>query len=194
VSHKIFGEDSRRKISKWKRRIETSVGMSVLPIRFICWIYQNCQFYRGRVGKPDKDSLDRPRAVTGLTNARHRSDRVRPTSTRGATVNGIHFLPLSFSLLYHFTRVTPPPNREEPPLLHSCTSLSPMEIWRFNKGKDSRLEAKGSSKAPLHFPLRVHWIQLEFFSPKVFKSSFCSIFLLGAKIWISLGRTSSEII
>jgi hypothetical protein len=36
VSHKIFGEDSRKKISKWKRRIGTSEGMSVLPIRFLC--------------------------------------------------------------------------------------------------------------------------------------------------------------
>jgi hypothetical protein len=37
------------------------------------------------------------------------------------------FTPL-LSLLYHFTMVTPPPNREELPLFHSSTSLSPMEI------------------------------------------------------------------
>jgi hypothetical protein len=67
-----------------------------------------------------------------------------------------------------------------------------MEIWRFNQGKASRLEAKGSPKAPLHFPLRVLWIQLEFLSPKVFKSSFYPISSHGAKIWISFGRTSSE--
>jgi hypothetical protein len=57
-----------------------------------------------------------------------------------------------------------------------------MEIGRFNQGKGSRLEAKGSPKAPLHFPLQVLWIQLEFLSPKVFKSSFCPISLHGAKI------------
>jgi hypothetical protein len=68
-----------------------------------------------------------------------------------------------------------------------------MEIWRFNQGKASRLEAKGSLKAPLHFPLRVLWIQLEFLSAKVFKASFCPISSHGAKIWISFGRTSSEI-
>jgi hypothetical protein len=68
-----------------------------------------------------------------------------------------------------------------------------MKVWRINQGKGSRLEAKGSLKAPLHFPLRVRWIQLKFPSPKVFKSSFCQISLHGAKIWISFGRTSSEI-
>jgi hypothetical protein len=97
----------------------------------------------------------------------------RPTSTCGATVKGIHFLPLSFSLLFHFTS-TSVPNRGATP---SFFSLSPpsksMEVWRFNQEKGSRLEAKGSPKAPLHFPIRVHWIQLEFLSPKVFKSSFC---------------------
>jgi hypothetical protein len=68
-----------------------------------------------------------------------------------------------------------------------------MEFWRFNQGKGSRLEAKGSPKIPLHIPLQVLWIHLKFFSPKVFKYSFFPISLHGAKIWISLGRTSSEI-
>jgi hypothetical protein len=41
-------------------------------------------------------------------------------------------------------------------------------------------------------PLRVLWIPLKFFSPKVFKSSFCPISLLCAKIWISFGISSPE--
>jgi hypothetical protein len=36
MSYKIFGEDVRRKISKWKRKNGTSEGMSVLPIRALC--------------------------------------------------------------------------------------------------------------------------------------------------------------
>jgi hypothetical protein len=68
-----------------------------------------------------------------------------------------------------------------------------MVVWRLNQGKASRLEAKGSPKAPLHFPPRVSWIQLEFHSPKVFKPFFCPISSHGAKFWISFGRTSSEI-
>jgi hypothetical protein len=82
---------------------------------------------------------------------------------------------------------------EHPPFFSLSPLSKSMEVWRFNQGKALRLEAKGSPKAPLHFPLRVLWIQLEFFSPKVFKSSFCPISLHGAKIWISFGRTSSEI-
>jgi hypothetical protein len=34
--YKIFGEDLRRKISKRKKRIGTSEGMSVLPIWLLC--------------------------------------------------------------------------------------------------------------------------------------------------------------
>jgi hypothetical protein len=82
---------------------------------------------------------------------------------------------------------------EHPPFFSLSPLSKSIEVWRFNQGKASRLEAKGSPKAPLHFPLRVLWIQLEFFSPKVFKSFFCPISLHGANIWIAFGRTSSEI-
>jgi hypothetical protein len=105
--------------------------------------------------------------------------------------NQLFYLLPSLSSLIH--QHSPPSKTVNTPSPLSSTSLSPMEIWRFNQGKGSRLEAKGSSKAPLHIPLQVIWIQLEFFSPKVFKSSFCPISLHGAKIWISFGRTSSEI-
>jgi hypothetical protein len=186
MSYKVFGEDLRSKISKRKKRIGTFQGMSVLPIWLLCWIYQNRRFYRGWVGKTDKDSLVRPRAVTGLTG----DARLQPV---GPQQKESTFLPLSFSLLYHFTTITHP-NRGAPPPFFSLLPLSKyMEVWRFNQGKASILEAKGSPKANLHFPLRVFWIQLEFFFPKVFKSSFCPISLHGAKIWISFGRTSSEI-
>jgi hypothetical protein len=36
MSYKIFGEDLRSQISKRKRRIGTSEGMSVLPIWLLC--------------------------------------------------------------------------------------------------------------------------------------------------------------
>jgi hypothetical protein len=166
--------------------------MSVLPIWLLCWIYQNRRFYRGWVGKSDKDSLARPRVVTGLTGARHRSDRWRPTSTRGPnSENILTFTPLFSPPLFTSIHLI---QTMEAPLFSSLSPLStPMEIWSFNQRKDSRLEAKGYPKAPLHFPLQVLLIQLKFLSPKVFKSSFCPISLHGAKIWISIGRASSEI-
>jgi hypothetical protein len=83
-----------------------------------------------------------------------------------------------------FTRSHPFQTVEAPPFFPLSPLLKSMEIWSFKQGKASRLEAKGSLKAPLHNPPRVLWIPLEFFSPKVFKSSFCPIYLHGAKIWI----------
>jgi hypothetical protein len=172
-------------MSNWKWRIGTSEARSVLPICPLCWIYQIWRYYRGRVRKNAKGSLARPRAVTGLT----AGARLQPV---GQQWKESTLLPPPFSLLPYSPAFTPSKTVNTPSPL-SSTSLSPMEIWRFNQGKVSWLEAKGSSKAPLHIPLQVIWIQLEFFSPKVFKSSFCPISLHGAKIWISFGRTSSEI-
>jgi hypothetical protein len=91
------------------------------------------------------------------------------------------FYPLpSVSSIIH--QDSPLPNRGSPSLSLLSPLSKPMEILRFNQEKTSRLEAKGSPKAPLHFPLRVLWIPLNFFSPKVFKSSFCPISLIRAKI------------
>jgi hypothetical protein len=178
-------------ILEW--RIGTSEARSVLPIWFLCWNYQNRRYYRARVGKTAKGSLARPRAVTDLTGARHRSDRWRPTSTHGPTMKSI----LSFSpfLLSPplFTRSHPFQNRETHPSPLSFTSPYPHGDLKFQPRKGSRLEAKGSPKTPLHIPLQALWIHLKFFSPKVFKSSSCPISLHGAKIWISLGRTSPRI-
>jgi hypothetical protein len=124
VSHKIFGENLRSKISNWKWRIGTFEARSILPICPLCWIYQNRRYYRGRVGKTAKGSLARPRAVTGLTGARHRSNRWRPTSTRGSIVKISSFLPLLLLSPPLFTRSHPFPNRGGPSLLPSFTSLN----------------------------------------------------------------------
>jgi hypothetical protein len=192
VSYKIPEEVFRGVYTKLERRIGTSKARSVLPIWFLYWNYQNHRYYQAWVRKIAKGSLARPRAVTGLTGGRHQSDWWRSTTNRGPTVNRIYFLPSSFSLLYHSLAFIPIQNRESLPSSLFPPHPSPMEIWSFNHGKTSRLEAKGSPKAPLHFPLRVLWIPLKFFSPKVFKSSFCPIYLLRANIWISLGISSPE--
>jgi hypothetical protein len=60
--------------------------------------------------------------------------------------NQLFYLLPSLSSLIH--QHSPPPKLWTPLLLSLSLLFSPMEIWSFNQGKGSRLEAKGSSKAP----------------------------------------------
>jgi hypothetical protein len=55
------------------------------------------------------------------------------------------------------------------------------------------LDVNHSPKDPPLIPLQVLRFPFEFISQKVFKTLFCLISLLGAKIWIRFGRTSFEI-
>jgi hypothetical protein len=135
VSYKIPEEVFRGNYSKLEWRIGTSEARSVLPIWFLCWNYQNRQYYRAWVGKTAKGSLARPREVTGLTGGRHRSDRWLPTATRGPTVKRFYLLPSFFSLFTHSPGPLPPQNCERPPSLSYSTSLSPPWI-----SKDSTME------------------------------------------------------
>jgi hypothetical protein len=110
-----------------KKRDGTTEGVSVLPIRTLCWILSGSSVLPkgGRKNRYGLSGLTA--AVTGLTGCRHRSDRWRPALARGATVKGIllpPFLlsPLSFTILWLQTVNTFLP----------FTSLStPSTPWRF---------------------------------------------------------------
>jgi hypothetical protein len=124
VSYKTPEEVFRGVYSKLEWRIRTSKARSVLPIWFLCWIYQNHRYYRARVGKTAKGSLARPRAVTGLTGGA----RLQPWAN---SEKNLLFYPASFSLL-HYSPASTHPNRGDH-LLSLLPPLSkPIEIWRFN--------------------------------------------------------------
>jgi hypothetical protein len=83
-------------------------------------------------------SLAWPAVVTGLTGDRHRSDRWRPASARGATVKGILLPPFLLSPPSFTT--FPASNREEHTPLSSLLHLSQVpwwfEVWTKEKPQD----------------------------------------------------------
>jgi hypothetical protein len=147
VSHKIFGEDLRSKISNWEWRIGTSEAKSVLPIWLLCWVYQNRRYYRGRVGKTAKGSLARQRVVTGLTGGRHgltSGARLQPV---GQQWKYPLFYPSSFSLLHYSPGLTPP-NHGGPSLFPSFTSLNIHGDLKFQTREGIKIGSKRISQGP----------------------------------------------
>jgi hypothetical protein len=144
VSYKTPEEVFRGVYSKLEWRIRTSKARSVLPIWFLCWIYQNHRYYRARVGKTAKGSLARPRAVTGLTGGA----RLQPVGQQWKESTLLPRFLLSPPLFTSFN----PSKPWRPSSLPSSTSLKTHRDLKIQLRESLKIGSKRISQGPSSLP------------------------------------------